>query len=55
MQDDFVIMGFHFHIARLESNFEGKKTAVCPKWLMVLSKQSVQHKEDFFCNLTVDL
>lgn len=28
MKDDFVIMGFHFHIARLESNLKGKKCHV---------------------------
>ena len=43
MKDDFVIMGFHFHIARFESNFKGKRyrvsrmvndpqQAICPAW-----------------------
>lgn len=54
MKDEFVIMGFHFHIARFESNFKGKKI-MCPKWLMIFSKQSVQHEKDFFCNLTADV
>ena len=43
MKDDFVIMGFHFHITRFEINFKGKKNhvsrmvndpqqAICPAW-----------------------
>lgn len=43
MKDDFVIMGFIFIFLRWKSIPRGKKKkpAVCPKWLLILSKQSV--------------
>lgn len=55
MKDDFVIMRFHYHIVRLDGNSKKKIPAACPKWLMILTKQSVQCEKDFVCNLTADL
>lgn len=50
----FVIMEFHFHITGSESNYKGGG-GECPKWLMILSKQSVQKRKDFFPILAIDL
>lgn len=43
----FVIMVFHIYIAISEKNCNKTKKE-CPKCLMILSKESVHRRKDFF-------